>query len=251
MANHPGKVPSLPLSGEVMPRGNSIGNKGAFTEEGTKTALVANVSEAKWRLLVGLVADGVSTLVAIKQAKIKKFAIEALLRTDEEAKSQWEDAKTAALWRYWDMETLEDIFVELAMGTTLKKAVGKRSIENPNMSVEKFYRLLLRDPFVKELYDEARTIQAEKMAIDDVLEISDDASHDETVEGRPNSAAVNRSRLKVQSRQWIAGRLNFKRFGDKQHVELDATIIVDHAARLEEARRRKEDLFKKQKKAPG
>ena len=165
-----------------------------------------------------------------------------------QAKATWEDAKTAALWRNWDLETLEDILAKVAAGGTVRSAIAEFALEEgPNAEVM-FYRLILRDPVMKQMYDEARMIQAEKMAIDDVIEIADDTSNDETADGRPNSAAVNRSRLKVQSRQWIAGRLHFKRFGDKQQIDLDANITVDHAARLEEARRRKDELNRNSKK---
>lgn len=238
MSTHSNALPLIPKEGEFIPSAELRRNRDSKVTK----AKNARITEAKWCNLIGLISQGIGTVEAIRQAGVRKHALEGWLRTDEKAKAQWEDAKTTALWRNWDLETIEDIMADIAMGTTVKAAVEKRSFERGNDFLNTFYRLLMRDQFVKEMYDEARMLQAEKMAIDDVLEISDDDSNDTTVDGKGNSANVNRSRLKVQSRQWIAGRMNFKRFGDRKQVDLDAKVTVDHAARLEEARRRKEAI---------
>lgn len=244
MANLSSQIPAVrALDGEFIQRPYK---KVSVSEKGESQSSIA-LPAAKWRKLIGLISEGVGTLEAIEQTGVLKFALEGKIRTDEKAKSEWEDAKTAALWRNWDLETLENILAHVASGGSVRAGLNKYAIEEFKSAEIQFYKLLLRDAHFKEMYDEARMVQAEKMAIDDLLEISDNDDNDLTVDGRPNSAAVNRSRLKVQSRQWIAARLHYKRFGEKQQVDLNAHIIVDHAARLEEARRRKEDLLKKPK----
>lgn len=244
---HSKKLPNLPhdVEGEYIPCGTrSKKNNISKTAKGSKNS---RITDAQWTHCIGLVTEGTSTKNAIEQANIRKFAMEAHLRTDPKAKAQWEDAKLAALWRNWDVEKVENILAEVAMGATVKDTVAKYTFEDGNQVQIQFYQLLLKDPVVKEMYDAAREIQAEKMAIDDILTISDDDSDDVTADGKGNAANVNRSRLRVQSRQWIAERMSFKRFGDRKRVDLEANIVVDHAARLEEARRRKEQAHNKRK----
>jgi hypothetical protein len=239
-------APNLPtVEGEFIPADSP--NKKRHLTQKAKVSKDAQITEARWRHLIGLVADGMSTKLAVEQAGVRKFALEAHLRLDPKAKAQWEDAKTSALWRNWDLETIESILAHVAMGGTVIQGIDKYTFEHGADAHTQFYKLLLRDEIVKELYDEARQMQAEKMAIDDVLAISDNDADDVTDDGRPNAAAVNRSRLRVQSRQWIAERMSFKRFGDRKRVDLEANIVVDHAARLEEARRRKESIHSKRK----
>ena len=245
MANPTTKLPNLPAEGEYLPGGRS--NLRKSVTKAAKKSTGATISEARWRHLIGLIADGVGTKLAIEQARIRKFALEAYLRTDPKAKAEWEDAKTAALWKNWDMETIENVLAHVAMGGTVIGAIDKFTYEGGENARSSFYSLLLRDEVVKEMYDQAREMQAEKMAIDDILTISDNDADDVTDDGRPNAAAVNRSRLRVQSRQWIAERMSFKRFGDRKRVDLEANIVVDHAARLEEARRRKESIHNKRR----
>jgi len=195
------------------------------------------ISDAAWTRLIGIVAGGVRTPEAAKSLGISAMALEGTLRTDSKRKDQWDEARTTALRQIWDQDSVEDALASIASGSTVRQAVeiaGKKGKEN------QFYNLVLKDPVIKTLYEEARMIQAEKMAIDDLIEISDDSSQDETWDGKSNSAAVNRSRLKVDSRKWIASKMHYKRFGDKIQQDIDMNVTVDHAARLEAARKRKE-----------
>lgn len=247
MPKHSTVVPAMPArEGEYIP-GVNLATKKDLISKDAKKSKGAHIRQHKWQHLIGLVAEGMSTVNAIEQAGVRKFALEAQLRCDPKAKAQWEDAKTAALWRNWDLETIEIILAEVAMGETVKDSVQKHTYEAGPSALTSFYQLLLRDEIVKDMYDQAREIQSEKMAIDDIITISDNADEDLTEDGKPNAAAVNRSRLRVQSRQWIAERMSFKRFGDRKRVDLEANIVVDHAARLEEARRRKEAAHNKHK----
>lgn len=202
------------------------------------------VSDDKWTRFIGLVCTGTKVRPALKQIKISYASFEGRL-SERKYRDQFNDSKVKALRVNWSEEVLEDVLIDIAMGSTVQAACEKAFMET---HIRDFYGLIMRDPLMREAYDEARTIQAEKMAIDDIIEISDNTDNDETWDGKGNSAAVNRSRLKVDSRKWISGKLNFKRFGDKQQVDIDANIVIDHAARLEAARKRKENAFHERKK---
>lgn len=215
----PGKK-GPPKSRDVVPRDSK---KSLFTEK-------------QWTRLIGLVADQVSRVEALEISGITRYALEGAVRTNIKRREQWESAKLSAMRARWDVETLEEIMSAIAMGGTVKSACTD-AFRGDNISA--FYLLLMKDPIVREMYDDARMIQAEKMAIDDLIEISDETANDETWDGKGNSAAVNRSRLKVDTRKWIAAKLHYKRFGDKIQQDLNATVVIDHAARLEAARKRK------------
>jgi hypothetical protein len=239
------------IAGELLPAKSRGGRKGALP--GQWGVPPKPVTDKNWPVLLGHIASGVSVPAALKVSNISRNALEGVLRSDPAKRQEYDDAKTAALWQMWDVDTIEEIMASIAMGDTVKAALAKAQAEwddtTPRAREHAFYRLMIRDATIKEMYDEARMIQAEKMAIDDLIEIADETENDETWDGKPNSAAVNRSRLKVDARKWVAARMHFKRFGDKLEQTLNANIVVDHAARLEEARKRKEALNKARHKA--
>lgn len=221
-------------------RGQTKLTASQVTENDTKL-----ISDAAWTKLIGLIAGGVKSADASKSLGISIMSLEGTLRTDSRRKDQWDEARLASIRQVWDQESLDDALASIASGSTVSQAcaaAGKKGHER------QLYALVLKDPVVKTLYEEARMIQAEKMAIDDLIEISDDDSQDETWDGKSNSAAVNRSRLKVDSRKWIASKMHYKRFGDKIQQDIDMNVTVDHAARLDAARKRKEAAHKQQEK---
>jgi hypothetical protein len=237
------------LSGTYLPA-IAADKKTHLRKKVTNTA-AANTTETrgiqpkKWKLILGRVAAGQSVPEAIKMLGIRRSALEGHLLSDKSAKDQLNSAKVQALLRIWSDDMFEEALVAIAMGSTVRQACEQVGLGD---RVETFYKLVMRDENCKEAYEEARMIQAEKMAIDDIIEISDDDKLDETFEGKPNAAAVNRSRLKVDSRKWIASKLHYKRFGDRIQQDIEQNVTIDHAARLEAARKRRDEAFSKAKK---
>lgn len=196
-----------------------------------------------WTRLIGLLADGVKVHEAMEAAGMLRHTLEGILRTDTKKKEQYDDAKLASLRRHWDYTTLEDIFCDIAMGKAVKDAVDERGL-----NTNSFYKLVLNDPITKEMYDNALKIQAETMA-DEIIEIADFKENDQWFDDtkkmwKTNNEVVNRSRLKVDARKWKMAKLHSKRFGDKVQQDITANIVVDHAARLEEARKRVETIHR-------
>jgi hypothetical protein len=88
----------------------------------------------------------------------------------------------------------------------------------------------------------ARERQADKHA-EDILAISDEVVIEATYQGETvrldvSSAAVARNRLRVDSRKWLAAKMNQKKYGDKQTIDLNADVVTmtdeQRRARLEE-----------------
>jgi hypothetical protein len=81
------------------------------------------------------------------------------------------------------------------------------------------------DPERDAKYARAREDRSDKLA-DEIVSISDDDGSDlaEDEDGRPvtNHAAVQRAKLRVDARKWVAAKLKPRVYGDK--VQVDATI---------------------------
>lgn len=85
-------------------------------------------------------------------------------------------------------------------------------------------------------YARAKQSQADFL-VEEILEISDDSSNDsiETEFGeKENKEWVNRSKLRVDSRKWIASKLAPKKYGDKLELSGDAENPVSRIALTDE-----------------
>jgi hypothetical protein len=68
-------------------------------------------------------------------------------------------------------------------------------------------------------YAHARAVQAE-MSTEEMLYIADDVTGDVSGELQiPNGVAVQRAKLRIETRKWIASKLLPKKYGDKQQME--------------------------------
>lgn len=187
--------------------------------------------------MIALISDGVSIPDVLITCNVTRYALDGVLRNNEAARAKYEEAKILAIYRHIDFDTLEDIFSDIASGITAKQSCEDRFVD-PGV----FYKLVLKDPLAKELYQESRQIQMESMA-DEILTIADDDTRDMAFDkdggDRPNSAAVQRDRLKADNRKWLMSRLHHERFGDRKQIDLEANVNVNYAERLEGARKRK------------
>lgn len=77
-------------------------------------------------------------------------------------------------------------------------------------------------------YAMARQLGFQRMA-DEIVEIADDSADDYiTVDGerRVNHDAINRSRLKVDTRKWMLAKVLPKIYGDKVAIDVDGAVEV-------------------------
>lgn len=91
-------------------------------------------------------------------------------------------------------------------------------------------RWLNDDAAFSAKYAEAKQTCAEKYA-DEIIEIADDDKEDAR-----NSVAVQRSRLKVDARKWVAAKLLPKKYGDAPaqiavQTNVNVGIVCDEATR--------------------
>jgi hypothetical protein len=92
------------------------------------------------------------------------------------------------------------------------------------------FRWLRTIPEFCDQYTRAKAEAAESMA-DDMIDIADDASNDWMAKHDPNNPGymlngehINRSRLRVDTRKWIAAKLKPKVYGDK--IEHEHTVSL-------------------------
>jgi hypothetical protein len=119
--------------------------------------------------------------------------------------------------------SFERVLDQLAEGKSLKTIFE----DDPREFKEsKFIKWVLKDPTRKEAYHEALEIGAEMIAAE-MIEISD---------GTDSMEDVQRSTLRINTRKWLLGIWNKKRYGEIKQIEMNGVISITNA--LKEARER-------------
>ena len=125
-------------------------------------------------------------------------------------------------------DVVEEICERIASGEALARILGDNGHPktNPNLpDMRTVTRWLAKYEDFRQRYRAAREIQAETL-LDEITRIADDSSKDTIM--RPDGkggevAAVNRefverSRLRVQARQWLIAKMHPKKYGEKVDV---------------------------------
>jgi hypothetical protein len=80
------------------------------------------------------------------------------------------------------------------------------------------YQWLMKHKEFADLYAQAKRSQIEVL-VDELVEIADDSTHDEAFDHRgeiiPNNEFINRSRVRIDTRKWLASKLIPRVYGDK------------------------------------
>ena len=88
---------------------------------------------------------------------------------------------------------------------------------------ETVYRWMRLHPDFNERYARARDDQADTLA-DEITAISDEEVH--LLAGQSAGVAVQRNRLRVDARKWVASKLKPKKYGDKQEIDVTDSRLV-------------------------
>lgn len=132
----------------------------------------------------------------------------------------------------YTIEKAAEICAEIANGKSVREIC--RAEEMPAMST--VFLWLSKHKEFSEQYAKAREAQADYLA-EELLEIADDGSNDwierqgKAGEGSiyaVNGEAINRSRLRVDTRKWILSKLQPKKYGDKltqEHTGADGAPL--------------------------
>lgn len=197
---------------------------------------------SRWNLLLGSLAQGTPLEEAMQQHFVTRAEIEAAVRSDPKERVRWDEARSAQLKRSWSVFDFEDIFAKIAGGATVSKAICEvRGLTEKNMAqtYSVFNRIILSDPVLHEQYLTALKARALAMQ-EDVLDLSNDDSKDIIHNDKgpaPNNAAVNRSKLQVETRMRLMGAWHTRMFGESKN-QVQVNVQVNHAEKLEAARSR-------------
>lgn len=108
-----------------------------------------------------------------------------------------------------------------AIATNSKSLMTLCSL-NPHWPGERTIRTWFREkPEFQQMYAQAKDDQSE-MFVEQIIDIADDVSNDTITKIRPdgseyevcNSEWINRSRLRVDTRKWLASKYKPKKYGD-------------------------------------
>jgi hypothetical protein len=108
-------------------------------------------------------------------------------------------------------------------------------------AVSSVYLWLLKNKVFSDLYTRAREDQSDTLA-DQIMEIGDEVpmmvitDEDGKVTKRMDPAGINRNRLRVDARKWVAAKLKPRKYGDRQILagDKDAPIEVVHSTVLDD-----------------
>ena len=143
----------------------------------------------------------------------------------------------------WDRrKTVDHICDQLAtssMGIGKILAAGYGGLPLPSYS--RFMQWMDDEPVLLDLYSRAKEAQADFMA-DEILEIADDARNDwmdredpDNPGFRLNSEQIQRSKLRVDTRKWLASKLKPKKYGDKLEQTHKASVVSELPREMQKA----------------
>jgi hypothetical protein len=121
-------------------------------------------------------------------------------------------------------EMEEEIFSRLANGESLRKICMSDHMPD-RVTV---FRWNFSDPVFASKYAQAREMQAETH-VDEMTDISDDSANDfiETDDGtKLNAEHIQRSKLRIETRRWIAEKLKPKKYGVKLEIAGDPSAPI-------------------------
>ena len=108
------------------------------------------------------------------------------------------------------------VISEMARGQPLHQILAQ---EGRTLDYNDFYRWMKKDPQRQALFQEAQELRSEFHA-GEILQIADAADSLEDVQ---------RSRLRIETRRWLMGAHNKKRYGETKQIELNTSISITDA----------------------
>lgn len=204
----------------------------------------------RWQELLALTANGLTRREAVKKVGVSYETYSAYLLAEPGAATAIRAADRAWYRRDWPVERIEPFLLLVAQGNTNIDAA--KELDWMEGELEQLMQVILHDEDTRLMYDEARKLQAEAWG-DEMIQIADDATSDYyTATDRQGNEyqkvdheVVNRSKLRIGTRQWLMSRLHHERFGDRIQQEITGDLNVNHADLLDLARKRKEKAQKK------
>ena len=134
------------------------------------------------------------------------------------------ESKSNAPWEEEDKDIcLDEICDRVSKGESLRKVLKDKHLPDKNT----FYRWVDNSAEMLEQYARARE-ERNDFLFEEILEIADETTNDfetnDLGQERVNNEAIQRSRLRIDSRKWMLGKLDSKKYGDKLQQEHSGEI---------------------------
>ena len=137
-------------------------------------------------------------------------------------------AESKALRHVEYEQIFERVIEDIYRGRSLQSLIED---DHRLVSYEDFLRWVKRDPQRHERFKEAQEMRTEFLA-GEILEIADGV---EAID--PSSSdTVNRDKLRIDTRKWLMGAHNRKRYGETKQIEVGGTISITEALAQAQAR---------------
>lgn len=126
-------------------------------------------------------------------------------------------------------EIIKTVLERMAEGESLRAILHKG---NDMISRKTFNEWLSEDTVLSDQY--ARTCEDRQNKIfEEILEIADNSVKDTDIRDSgsgvyevPNTEWIQRSKIRIDARKWMLGKMNPKKYGDKMDVDLNANLTV-------------------------
>lgn len=124
-------------------------------------------------------------------------------------------------------QAIDTILQRICEGESLRSILTYAD-KNALPSMRTFLRWVSEDEDLRQQYARAMEVRSEAM-FEEILEISNEANADiditEDGKIRVVGEAVQRSRLKIDARKWMLGKMNPKKYGDKVDITSDGEKV--------------------------
>jgi hypothetical protein len=125
-------------------------------------------------------------------------------------------------------QIFERVIEDIYRGRSLQSLIED---DHRVVSYEDFLRWVKRDPVRAERFKEAQEMRTEFLA-GEILEIADGVGAIDP----SSSDTVNRDKLRIDTRKWLMGAHNKKRYGETKQIEVGGTISITEALAQAQAR---------------
>lgn len=139
------------------------------------------------------------------------------------------------------IEYTQEIGDEICEMIAMGKSIRTICLEEHMPAVSTLYRWIRLVPEFEKQYARAKEDQADALA-EDILDIADDGTNDwmeardsdgNIIGWKENGEALQRSRLRVDARKWLAAKFKAKKYGDStqlRHADADGNKIIIESA---------------------
>ena len=138
-------------------------------------------------------------------------------------------SKAAKELLYLEYEQIfERVIEDIYRGRSLQSVIND---DHRLISYEDFLRWIKRDSERHERFKEAQEMRTEFLA-GEIIEIADGV---EAIDAA-SADTVNRDKLRIDTRKWLMGAHNRKRYGESKQIELNTTVSARDAMEAANAR---------------